>query len=102
SGRRDLRRGARISLHVDRHAPADRGHRGAVRDGGGYFCASTTAIAAMLTTSLTSTPRCSTWTGLAIPCRIGPIASAPPRRQRSLYAAFAASRFGKTSTFASP
>src|ERR1700686_1464846 len=47
-------------------------------------CASTTAMAAMLTMSLTSTPRWSTCTGLAIPWRMGPIASAPPRRQRSL------------------
>ena len=49
-----------------------------------FSCASTTAIAAMLTMSLTSTPRCSTCTGLAMPWRIGPIASAPPRRHSNL------------------
>ena len=47
-------------------------------------CASTAAITAMLTMSFTSDPRCSTWTGWAIPTRIGPIASAPPIRSSSL------------------
>jgi membrane associated rhomboid family serine protease len=47
-------------------------------------CASMTAMAAMFTMSLTSTPRCSTCTGLEMPCRIGPMTSAPPNRQSSL------------------
>src|SRR5665213_3209212 len=65
-------------------------------------CASTTAIAAMLTMSVTSAPLLSTCTGLAMPTRIGPIATARPRCCNSLYATFAASRLGKTRTFASP
>src|SRR5206468_5854470 len=47
-------------------------------------CASTAAITAMFTISLTSEPRCSTCTGCAIPTRMGPIASAPPTRLSSL------------------
>ena len=47
-------------------------------------CASTAAITAMFTMSLTSEPRCSTCTGCAMPTRIGPIASAPPTRWSSL------------------
>ena len=46
--------------------------------------ASTTPNAAMFTMSETSTPRWRTWTGLPIPMRIGPIASAFARRQTSL------------------
>src|SRR5207244_395267 len=46
--------------------------------------ASTAAITAMLTMSFTSEPRCSTWTGCAIPTRIGPMAWAPPTRSSSL------------------
>ena len=56
------------------------GHRRAAA----FSCASTTAIAAMLTMSATSTPRWRTWTGRFRPRRIGPIASAPARRQTSL------------------
>src|SRR5207253_1190616 len=47
-------------------------------------CASTAAITAMLTMSFTSDPRCRTWTGCAMPTRIGPMASAPPIRSSSL------------------
>ncbi len=47
-------------------------------------CASTTATAATLTMSFTSAPYCRTWTGLERPITIGPIASAPPRRESSL------------------
>ena len=46
--------------------------------------ASSTARAVMLSTSAISDWGCSTWTGLAIPCRIGPMTSAPPRRWTSL------------------
>ena len=46
--------------------------------------ASSTAMAAMFTMSLTSTPRWSTCTGFASPCRIGPITSALASRQSSL------------------
>ena len=47
-------------------------------------CASTTAMAAMFTISLTSEPRCSMCTGLDSPIRIGPMASHPPIRISSL------------------
>ena len=46
--------------------------------------ASTAAITAMLTISLTSGPRWSTCTGCAMPTRMGPIAWAPPIRSSSL------------------
>ena len=45
---------------------------------------STTAIAARLTMSSTEAPRCSTWTGLFIPIRIGPTALAPLSLSSSL------------------
>ena len=47
-------------------------------------CASTTAMAATLTMSLTSAPRCNTCTGFEVPIRIGPITSHPPIRASSL------------------
>jgi hypothetical protein len=45
-------------------------------------------------------PRCVRCTGLLSPSSTGPIASAPPIRLSSLYAAFDADRLGKISTFA--
>jgi len=47
-------------------------------------CASTTATAATCTMSLTSLPRCNTWTGWLKPVNSGPISSAPPMRWSSL------------------
>jgi hypothetical protein len=44
------------------------------------FCASTTAIAAILTISSTVEPRWSTWTDFDSPIRMGPSDSAPPMR----------------------
>src|SRR5262245_7612316 len=77
-----------------------RGRRGLAHAFAAAFsCASTAAIAAMLTMSATSTPRWRTWTGRFRPRRIGPIASAPASRHTSLYAAFADWRSGKMSTF---
>ena len=46
--------------------------------------ASATAMAVMLTTSLTEASRCMTWTVFDSPLRIGPITSASPRRLSSL------------------
>src|SRR3989304_2339767 len=57
-------------------------------------CASTTAMAAMLTMSETSVPRLRTCTGLAMPIRIGPMATAPPRGCRGLSPGLAAPRAG--------
>src|SRR5690554_4615529 len=47
-------------------------------------CASTTAMATILTISLTELPNCSTWTGLFIPIRMGPMASELPISVSSL------------------
>src|SRR5690606_5581649 len=47
-------------------------------------CASTTAMAVRWRMSAAVLPRCSTWTGLAIPRRTGPMASAPPMLASSL------------------
>ena len=47
-------------------------------------CAWTDVTAAMLTTSFTVEPRCSTFTGASMPMRIGPIASAPASFSMSL------------------
>jgi hypothetical protein len=49
-----------------------------------FSWASTTAMAARLTMSPASTPRCRTWTDIFMPRRMGPMASAPERRQTSL------------------
>jgi len=70
---------------VRRPAPAAvwiRSYRGAVRRSAS--CASTTAMAATLTISFTSAPRCSTCTGFESPLRIGPMASAPPNLESNL------------------
>ena len=52
--------------------------------------------------SCTLQPRLRSFTGAAIPCRIGPTASAPEKRSTSLYPILPACRSGKTNTFALP
>ena len=48
------------------------------------FCASTTAMAAILAMSPTAQPRCKTCTALRAPIRMGPMAVAPPKCVTSL------------------
>ena len=52
--------------------------------------------------SCTLHPRLRSFTGAAIPCRIGPTASAPLKRSTSLYPMLPACRSGNTSTLALP
>lgn len=56
----------------------------------------------MPTISSGEQPRERSLTGFAIPCRIGPYASAPPRRWVNLYAILPASMFGKIRTVELP
>jgi len=54
------------------------------------------------TISFALQPRDRSLTGFRSPCSRGPIARAPASRSTNLYEMFAASRFGKTNTFALP
>ena len=65
-------------------------------------CASTTAIAAILTISSTSAPRASRCTGFAHPHENGSEASPPPIFASNLQAMLADCRSGKISTLAPP
>src|SRR5690606_23164878 len=65
-----------------------------------WACASTTAMVTILTISRTELSNCKTCSGLFIPRRIGPTASASPTTYNNIKAIFPDSRFGKNSVFA--
>src|SRR5260370_33705691 len=82
-------RGRLRTLHLGSHALVLYGRDGCRRR---CSCASTAAMTAMLTMSLTPDPRCNRGTGCANPTRIGPMARAPPNRSSRSQAMVAAPR----------